>query len=541
MGPVVERISRKVRGLEVVCRMKISELVERNARRNPGREALVQDDVRLTYAQLAERVMHIASCLANLGVEKGDRILVQMGNLIPYVELYFAAPLLGAILVPLNVRLAPAEMPYFIEHSKACCLVADLGIAEKLTAQISDWGAVQERVVVGGDLEGWRQYHLLQGRDDWKPPPYDRCAENDVAYIFYTSGTTGRPKGAMWSNRQVCEHLITLQLDLPLKQDDCSIVAVNLSHGASTLPTLHQTFFVGGRVELYPGPKFIPEEFADKCMVGNATTTLLVPTMLSRMLRLGGNKGAWFKKFKYIKYVAAKMLSDDLNRAVQLLGMRLTQGYGSTETVGGVTCLSPWDHDPNRPGLEQRLSSSGKEYCNVRVAIMGEDGRLLSAGEIGEIVVRADKTFEGYWRDPAATARAYREGWLLTGDLGRLDEEGYLYVVDRISDMIITGGENVYPREVEDVLADMQGILECAIVGVPDPEWGEAVWAFVVPVPDFEVNTSVWADLCSQRLAGYKRPKHWQLCNELPKNHMGKVQKTLLRENALKFLEDEER
>lgn len=519
--------------------MKLPEIIERNARRYPRREALVQDETRLTHAELAARVEHTARCLAGLGLNKGDRILVQMNNQIPYVELYFAAPLLGIILVPLNVRLTPAELPYFIAHSQARCLIADLTTAQVLNEHLSNLDNVEKRIVVGGVLQGWRPYHFLEPVPSWQPPPYNPGAENDVAYLFYTSGTTGRPKGAMWTNRQVFEHLVTLQIDLPLSPEDSSLVAVNLSHGPSTLPTLHQVLFAGGRVVLYPGPKFLAEKFAEMATQENATTTLLVPTMLTRMLRLTEPRSQWFHGFKYIKYAAAKMPAQDLQRAVELMGTRLTQGYGSTETVGGVTFLSPKEHDRRRPGLESRLASAGREYCNVRVAIMDEDGCILPPGEVGQIVVRSDKNFAGYWNDREATVRTFWHGWLLTGDLGRLDDEGYLYVVDRISDMIISGGENVYPMEVENIITGMAGVADCAVVGVVDPEWGEAVWAFIVPEKGQELDLTDCAALCRRHLAGYKRPKHWKILPELPRNLTGKIQKNLLKEQALKILEKE--
>jgi acyl-CoA synthetase (AMP-forming)/AMP-acid ligase II len=515
--------------------MTVAELIARNARRRPQREALVGEGRRLSHARLAARVAHVAGALTSMGLGRGDRVLVQMANLTPYVELYFAVPLLGAILVPLNVRFTPAELPYYLDHSRASVLVADLPRARALQAGLAQWGQVRRRIVVGGELGGWQSYDDL-------PPALDRpfadlalAAENDVAYIYYTSGTTGRPKGAMWSHRQVMEHLVNLQLDLPLTPEDTSLVAVNLAHGPSTLPTLHQVLFAGGRVVLHPGPRFEAEEFARTAVAEGATTTLLVPTMLARMLGLEGEAGRWFEGFKYIKYAAAKMAPDRLRRAIELMGTRLTQGYGSTETLGGVTFLAPAEHDPASPDLLRRLASAGKEYFNVQVAIMDQNGALLPPGELGEIVVRSDKNFAGYWQDEEATARAFRDGWLLTGDLGRLDDEDYLYVVDRVTDMIITGGENVYPREVEDVLGNLSGVAESAVVGVPDPEWGEAVWAFVVPAPGAELTAEDCLRHCAARLAAYKKPKHVEVCRALPLNHMGKVQKHLLREQALQI------
>ncbi len=516
--------------------MTVAEIIARNARRRPQQEALVGDGRRLTHARLAARVAHVAGALHSMGLGRGDRVLVQMANLTPYVELYFAVPLLGAILVPLNVRFTPAELPYYLDHSRASVLVADLPRAMALEEGLAQWSGVRHRIVVGGELGGWQSYADL-------PPALDRqfadlslATENDVAYIYYTSGTTGRPKGAMWSHRQVMEHLVNLQLDLPLTPKDASLVAVNLSHGPSTLPTLHQVLFAGGRVVLHPGPRFEAEEFARAAVAERATTTLLVPTMLARMLGLEGGQGRWFHGFKYIKYAAAKMAPDRLHRAVELMGTRLTQGYGSTETVGGVTFLSPTEHDPASLDLPRRLASAGKEYFMVQVAIMDPDGGLLPPGEVGQIVVKSDKNFAGYWQDEAATARVFRNGWLLTGDLGRLDDEDYLYVVDRVSDMIITGGENVYPREVEDVLGGLEGVAECAVLGVPDPEWGEAVWAFVVPAPGAELGAEDCLSHCAGRLAAYKKPKHVEICRTLPKNHLDKVQKHHLREQALQIL-----
>ncbi len=516
--------------------MTVAEIIARNARRRPHGEALVGEGRRLTHARLAARVAHVAGALTSMGLGRGDRVLVQMANLTAYVELYFAVPLIGAVLVPLNVRFTPAELPYYIDHSRASALVADLSRARALQEGLAEWGSVRWRLVTGGDLDGWQSYDRLQPAPTGDRQDFSSATENDVAYIYYTSGTTGRPKGAMWSHRQVIDHLVNLQLDLPLKPEDVSLVAVNLAHGPSTLPTLHQVLFTGGRVALYPGPRFEAQEFARIALAEGATTTLLVPTMLARMLDLEGEPGRWFTGFKYIKYAAAKMPPDQLRRAVELMGTRLTQGYGSTETVGGVTFLAPAEHDPASPRLAERLASAGREYFNVQVAIMGPDGGLLPPGRVGQIVVKSDKNFAGYWRDEAATALTFQDDWLLTGDLGRLDDEGYLYVVDRASDMIITGGENVYPREVEDVLDGCPGVAESAVVGVPDPEWGEAVWAFVVPGPGAEVSPEDCLRHCAGRLAAYKKPKHIEVCRSLPKNHLDKVQKHRLRERAERIM-----
>jgi len=515
----------------------LSEIIERNARRHAHREALVGSGLRITHAELAARVEKTARCLAGLGIGKGDRVLVQMNNNVRYVELYFAVPKLRAILVPLNVRLTTAELPYFVSNSGAVCLVADFERATSMEKDLSDWGEIRERIVVGRHLKGWRSFKALIPEKKTAFSPYDPSVENEVAYIYYTSGTTGQPKGAMWTNRQVIESLVNLQLGLPFTPEDTSLAAVNLSHGPSVLPVLHQTLYMGGRVVLYPGPQFRAEEFVGLAKSEGVNTTLLVPTMLSRLLHFEDKD--WFKGFKYIKYAAAKMDLSGLLLAVERIQTRLTQGYGSTETVGGVTFLSPSEHNPRLPELKKRLTSAGKEYHNVRVAVISKEGRLLPSGEVGQIVVRSDKNFAGYWRDPQSTAKAFREGWLLTGDLGRLDHEGYLYVVDRLVDMIISGGENVYPREVEDALFDLPSVVECAVVGIPDTEWGEAVCAFVKTVPNCSMTSETVTEFCKARLAPYKRPRHVVVCQELPKNAMGKVRKNILRQEAQRLIESE--
>jgi acyl-CoA synthetase (AMP-forming)/AMP-acid ligase II len=507
----------------------VTELIERNARRRPHREALVGDGVRLNHLELAQRIEWVARCLARLGIVRGDRVLVQMSNKIPYVELYFAVPKIGAILAPLNVRLTPVELPYFISHSGAVCLVADLDRATEIERGLTDWGEIRERIVVGGHLGGWRAYEDLAPSHEVELPRYEPSAENDVIYIYYTSGTTGRPKGAMWTHRQVIEQLVNLQFDLPINPVDTSLVAVNLSHGPSVLPVLHQVLYVGGRVILYSGLRFQAEEFADLAVKEGVSTTLLVPTMLHRLLQIEDQGQDWFEGFKYIKYAAAKMDPDELEMAVSRMQRRLTQGYGSTETVGGVTFLSPSEHNPELPGLEKRLASAGREYINVRVAIMDDQGRLLPPGEVGQIVVRSDKNFAGYWQDPGATEKAFKDGWLLTGDLGRLDDEGYLYVVDRLSDMIISGGENIYPVEIEEVINRHVKVKESAVVGIPDAMWGESVKAFVILKDGERTSADEIVDFCRQNLASYKKPKFVEFVDELPKNSMGKVLKYLLR------------
>ncbi len=512
--------------------MLVTEMIERNSRRRPHKEVLVGDGIRLNHFELGQRVERVASYLFKLGIAKGDRVLVQMSNRIPYAELYFAVPKIGAILVPLNVRLTPVELPYFISHTGAICLVADLERAMEIEKGLADWGGIRERIVVNGYLKGWISYEDLASNEEVELPRHKPSGENDVIYIFYTSGTTGRPKGAMWTHRQVIEQVVNLQFDLPINEGDTSLVAVNLSHGPSVLPLLHQVLYVGGRVVLYPGPGFQAQEFARLAVKERVSTTLLVPTMLHRLLQIEGQDRNWFEGFKYIKYGGAKMDPNELQIAVNRMQTRLTQGYGSTETLGGVTLLAPFEHNPELPGLEKRLASAGREYLNVRMGIMDTHGHFLQPGEVGQIVVRSDKNFAGYWQDPESSEKAFRDGWLLTGDLGCLDDDGYLYVVDRLSDMIISGGENVYPREVEEVLSSLSTITECAVVGVPDLEWGEAVWAFVVPAPGQIIIPEEVIEFCKSRLAGYKKPRRVVICKDLPKNFLGKVQKFVLREMA---------
>ena len=515
--------------------MLLSEIIRRNARRRPHQEAILGENERVTHAQLADRIDHTARCMAELGIVKKDRVLVQMANEIPYVELYFALCNLGAIMVPVNVRLIPAELDYIISHSEAKCFVADQERAAIAEKGVTDWGRIQARVVVGGSLAGWRSYENMIPANKIALPEYDSSDENSVAYIYYTSGTTGKPKGAMWTHRQVIEYIVNLQIDLPLCSDDSSLMAINLSHGPSIIPGLHHPLYVGGRVILYKGPQFRADEFAALAINENARFTVLVPTMFIRLLHMEGPFSRWYETFKYIKYVGARMNPAELRRAAELMHTRLVQGYGSTETVGGVTFLPPAGHDPCLPKLEERLSSAGKEYTNVRVEVVNEEGNPLSPGEIGQIAVQSDKVFHGYWQDPKASKEVLKDGWLMTGDLGRFDQDGNLYVVGRKSDMIISGGENVYPLEIEKVLSRFPGISECAVIGVPDREWGEIIFAYVVPLNGIALKIEEIIEFCKSQLASFKVPRRVVVCQDLPKNPLGKTQKFLLREKAQHF------
>jgi acyl-CoA synthetase (AMP-forming)/AMP-acid ligase II len=226
------------------------------------------------------------------------------------------------------------------------------------------------------------------------------------------------------------------------------------------------------------------------------------------------------------------MDTEDLLLAVRTMGTRLTQGYGSTETLGGVTYLAPSEHNPDSKDIERRITSAGKEYTNVWVACMDEHGNFVRCREVGQIVVKGDKLFGGYWRDPEGTQKVMKDGWFMTGDLGYFDEDDYLYIVDRLSDLIITGGENVYPQEIEDLLNGFSKVADCAVIGLPDREWGEEVWAFVIPTPGMAFDAEEAVTFCKARMAGYKVPRRFVTCSDLPRNYLGKTQKFILRERA---------
>ena len=510
--------------------MDLGELPRRNARRYPDAFCLAEDNKRYTFQEFNERVNLLANGLSRLGVEKRDRVAVLSSNCSEYVEIYFGLAKIGAIIVPLNTRLNPKEYIRYFDITSPRVLITGEQFRDAVAEIRPSLGTVRHFVSVGGSQgrEGIPYEELLF--DTPPSEPSSDATENDIAAIFFTSGTTGVPKGAMWTHRNVLEQMVNLQIDLPFSKDDRGLIVLPMFHGPVTIPILHQLFYIGGSVVISPYGRFDPEAFLETIKQEKITCTFIVPTMLVQLVNYPGierYRGA-LNQLRQIKYAASPASARVLERAIELFGPILTQGYGSTETVGGVSFLSKEDHVESE-GRDRKLTSCGKEYINVHIKIVDENGKEVPPRTVGEILVKSDKNFVGYWEMPEETDQVLKEGWLHTSDLGMFDEERYLYLVDRKKDMIISGGENIYPAEIEDVINRHVKVKESAVVGIPDAMWGESVKAFVILKDGERTSADEIIDFCRQNLASYKKPKFVEFVDELPKNSMGKVLKYLLR------------
>jgi len=505
--------------------MNLGRLLTQTARRVPGHVALVWGERRWTFAELDARVDRLCAALRGLGVAQGDAVLVHARNSNAMFESMWACFKLGAIWVPTNFRLTPAEVVHLAETSRARVMLRDRGFAAHADAvRAAGWGATV--IAVGDARDHELDYEALLAAA--VPPPPDH--EADVAYadplwFFFTSGTTGRPKAAVLTHGQmgfvVTNHLADL---FPgTTERDASLVVAPLSHGAG----IHQLGQVarGARTVLLPGERLDVEAAWALIEQHRVTNMFTVPTILKALVEHPAALTADRSSLRHVIYAGAPMYREDQKRALAVLGDCLVQYFGLGEVTGNITVLRPDQHtladDESFP-----IGSCGAPRTAMDVAILDDDGRRLPPGASGEICVRGPAVFAGYFENPEANEKAFRHGWFHTGDLGHLDARGFLYVTGRASDMYISGGSNVYPREVEEAILTCPGVEECAVVGMPHPKWGEAGVACIV---GRATEAEVLAHL-SDRVARYKQPLRVVAWEALPKSGYGKIPKRLLKD-----------
>ncbi|MEV7007328.1 AMP-binding protein [Streptosporangium sp. NPDC051022] len=502
--------------------MNIAEWLAATARRRPHAPALlVGDRVVSDYAGFAATASSIAARLAEEhGVEPGDRVGLYLANTTHYLECLYGIWWCGAIAVPINRKLARNEV---------ATIVADAGASVVFTDDPAV-PAIPETTFlrVTGDV---RPEEATPSPAAPAAPAAPMAREpGDVAWLFYTSGTTGHPKGVMLTHANLIAMSLCHVADVDaIGPDETVLYAAPISHGAGLYGLVHVR--TGSRHMFPPSGRFDPDEVLDLARAAGRVSLFAAPTMVRRLVHAARSRGEDGQGLKTVIYGGGPMYLADIQDAISVLGQRFAQIYGQGESPMTITALSVQEHrDTGHPRYEHRLAGVGTAQSAVLVRVCDAEGRPVPPGRTGEIEVKGATVMAGYWRDPAATAEAVRDGWLRTGDLGQLDEDGYLTLVGRSKELIISGGSNVYPREVEDALVAHPAVAEAAVIGVPDPEWGESVIAFVVPAEGADIDERALDDHCCDLIARFKRPRRYHVVPGLPKNAYGKVLKTELRE-----------
>jgi acyl-CoA synthetase (AMP-forming)/AMP-acid ligase II len=505
--------------------MTLDRIVRRNALRFPARAAVLAGTGSITWQELDRRVDRIANALRARGLAAADRVAVLLGNCAEMVELYFGIARAGLIAVPLNGRLTNGEMSQLLERAEPALLVVGAALAEPFGQTLACAASPARLWVVGGELPGAERYErVVEQADD---APIESPANDDEPFaIFFTSGTTGLPKGAMVSHRNLVANAFNQFVADASRPDDVNLVATPLYHMGAVFMSV--TYMMLGCTQVVL-EKFDPAAWLDAVARYRASVSLLVPTMINAVVNHPATAQADLESLRCLFYGGGPMPPKVLRRAMQSLRCGFTQGYGLTETLE-ATFLVASDHVLDGDERQQRrLASAGREAVGAEVRVVTSEGRDAAPFEVGEVLVRSESVIAGYWRMPEETARVIRDGWFHTGDLGYLDDERYLFVVDRIKDMVVTGGVNVYTKEVEAVLFEHPAVLEAAVVGLPDDEWGEVVAAAVVVRPGHALSAEALIEHCRKSLAGFKKPRVVHFLDDLPRNPSGKILKRELR------------
>ncbi|WP_116245813.1 long-chain fatty acid--CoA ligase [Nocardiopsis sp. FIRDI 009] len=491
----------------------------RRARSSPERTAIVHGERSFTYAELHERVNRLAAALRRLGVRRGDRVAYLGANHPALLETLFAAGTLGAVFVPLNTRLAVPELAYMLDDSGARVLVYGAERAEEATA-LARRPDPRTLVTVGGSAPaGHEAYEELIASAPVDPVD-EPVGLDDTCMIMYTSGTTGRPKGAELTHGNITWNCVNVLIDVDVTADEVTLVSAPLFHTAALNMTCLPTLLKGGRVVVEPG--FDPERALALFATERISWMFGVPAMFDALTAHPGWADADLSSLRVLMAGGAPV-SESTIAAYQERGLTFLQGYGMTETAPGVLMLGAADS-------VRKAGTAGRPSLFTDVRIVRPDLTDADPGEPGEIVVRGPNVMRGYWGRPDDTARAHTaDGWFRTGDVATGDPEGFVTIVDRAKDMIISGGENIYPAEVESVLHDHPDVLECAVIGVPDERWGEVGRAVVVPRPGTAPTEKDLLAHVEGRLARYKIPKSVVFTDALPRNATGKLRKADLR------------
>jgi acyl-CoA synthetase (AMP-forming)/AMP-acid ligase II len=505
----------------------IGDMLRRDARLLTRKVGVVEGDKNLSYGELNSRVNRLANALSNLGTKKGDRIAFIGNNCHQFVEFYFAAAKAGLVSVPVNARFSAEEAAYIIRNSEAATLIYGDDMEAVVKGIRESVPEITRYISTGKSEASALSYEgLLESASDEEPPI--QVSPDDMTMIMYTSGATGAPKGVVATQRNITANTNTMCLELDIVPEDVTALAMPIYHNGGLWPTMSIVYRGGTNILM---PRFDLDALLQIIQDRKVTFLNLVPTMLLRLVSHPNLSSYDLDSLRTIMYAGAPIPLEQLKNAMRILGPhRFYNSLGSTESNGNLISMRTSQHALEGP-LASKLGSVGIDAMGVQIEIVDDLGNELPRGVVGEIIGKGDNISPGYWKLPKESAETFRNGWLYTGDMGYRDEDGFIFIVDRRKDIIISGGENIASREVEEILYEHPAVYEATVIGVPDKEWGEAVKAIVALRPEFKgnVDEAELIEFCRPRLAGYKRPRSIDFVAELPKNAAGKIDKGSLK------------
>jgi long-chain acyl-CoA synthetase len=511
--------------------MNIGDLLVRNANKFPHKLAVASETRSLTFRELNDRVNRLANSLLDSGLRKGDRIGVLVHNGHQFLELYFASAKTGAVFCPYNNHFKQWELKDIIDYSTPRYLIFDGDFVETVNALEPELNSVEKYICLEKtSLPFMEDYETLiaHGRGE---EPKTQVLEDDLLSIIFTGGTTGKPKGAMRTHRHLMSNAVAGVIELKVDYDERVLITFPMYHVACEDNIVRHSFMPNTLYIRREGA-FNPEQVLDYISKERITRCQFVPTMIHSLIQAPNINQYDLSSLRLILYAASVMPVELLKKALAIFSCGFAQLYGQTESGPLTTVLKPEDHvlDGSKKSLA-RLASCGKPVINYEIRVVDEEDHDVPIGEVGEIIGRSEAMMVGYWQMPEQTAKKLKNGWLHTGDLGRLDEDGYLYMVERKDDLIISGGVNVYPREIEEVLYRHPAVSEASVIGLPDEHWGEVVKAVIVPKQGVQVAEAEIIEFCGRNLAGFKKPKSVDFWRELPKSPQGKILKKEIRKH----------
>ena len=505
--------------------MLIGDIVEWNARRHPDKIAVVYDDTRISFGELNKRTNSLVHGLWDMGVKKGDRVAVLADVCHQYTELGLALPKGGMIVVPINYRFTPEELAYVVNDSGAETIFVADEFKDMYDSMRPYLKGVKNIIAIGEPSPGVKTYDELVTSYPSDKPEVE-VDENDLAYLIYTSGTTALPKGVMRSHKSMAASAVGIIIAFRLKREDICF---------NVIPVFTIAYFWATVAYPYLGcttvvKRWDPEEFLKFVQREKATIGILAPSMIRAVVEHPELNKYDISSLRRIIYGSAPMPEELLKRTINVFGNVCDQVYGMTK-FAPTTIMYAEELDVEKTrGKGHRLLSCGKETASWEVRIVDEDGKDVVLGQAGEVIIKGDALMSGYWNLPEKTAESLKGGYYYSGDIAKFDEDGYMYIVDRKQDMLITGSENVYCPEVENVISSHPAVLEAAVIGVPDDKWGELVKGLVILRPGMTATEKEIIDFCRPRIAGFKRPKSIDFYEDFPRTAMGKVSKKDVRE-----------